>query len=207
MSSTNRGGERNASDYYRTPAWSIRQFLAAFSDDRHVLCTGVNPFVNPVTVLDPCAGGDARNEMAYPAAIEKWSQWHRPIITTCDIREDSRAEWKGDYLTTKYGPVGGTPFDIAITNPPFNLAMPIIQKCLNEVVSGGFVIMLLRLNYFGAQSRASWFRDNMPVACYVHSKRLGFTDDGKTDSIEYMHAVWQVGNHPKFTQLRILPAP
>lgn len=55
----------------------------------------------------------------------------------------------------------------------------------------GFVIMLLRLNYFGSQKREEFWEDNMPAKCYVHRKRMSFTDEGGTDSIEYMHAVWQ----------------
>lgn len=64
--------------------------------------------------------------------------------------------------------------------------------------------MLLRLNFFGGAKRLDWWHRNMPIACYVHSKRIGFTDDGKTDSIEYMHAVWVVGEQPRFTALRII---
>lgn len=30
------------------------------------------------------------------------------------------------------------------------------------------------------------------------------TPDGKTDSIEYMHAVWQRGESPRFTKMRVL---
>ena len=44
----------------------------------------------------------------------------------------------------------------------------------------------------------------MPVRCYVHSKRIGFTDDGKTDSIEYMHCVWHKATKPDATKLKVL---
>ncbi len=64
--------------------------------------------------------------------------------------------------------------------------------------------MLLRLNFFGSQERSTWFKSNMPVNCYVHSKRLKFTNTGGTDSIEYMHAVWVVGEYPAYTKLKIL---
>jgi len=89
--------------------------------------------------------------------------------------------------------------------------------------------MLLRLNFFGSDERSALFRVapphgfGMPVACYVHSKRMGFVpDDVKqrlqaeakaqgvkakgigTDSIEYAHFVWRSGFNPKFTQLRLI---
>jgi hypothetical protein len=44
----------------------------------------------------------------------------------------------------------------------------------------------------------------MPLFTYVHSERLGFTDDGRTDSIEYMHCLWQRDHFPAKTQLCVL---
>jgi hypothetical protein len=44
----------------------------------------------------------------------------------------------------------------------------------------------------------------MPVYCYVHSKRLKFLDTGGTDSIEYMHTIWQKNANPLFTKLRVI---
>ena len=40
----------------------------------------------------------------------------------------------------------------------------------------------------------------MPKYVFVHNRRMSFAEDGKTDSIEYMHAVWQKGYRSKFTQ-------
>ncbi len=49
--------------------------------------------------------------------------------------------------------------------------------------------MLLRLNYFGGKVRSKLWEEHMPKYCFVHNKRISFTDDGKTDSIEYCHMV------------------
>ena len=62
--------------------------------------------------------------------------------------------------------------------------------------------MILRLNFFGSQSRQKFFAENMPKYCFVHSKRISFFPEdfeldgkvykkGSTDSIEYAHFVWQ----------------
>jgi hypothetical protein len=70
--------------------------------------------------------------------------------------------------------------------------------------------MLARLNFFGAQKRAPWFKENMPKWVYVHSKRMGFDPKkpSDTDSVEYGHFVWVKGESPEFTELRvILPPP
>ena len=231
MSSTNRknAAERNASDFYITPLPCIADFLKAFRDDYDTLKDETGLFdsdvVNPwgdaqITVLDPCAGGDAEYPMSYPEAIRLHSGWNYNDIDTCDIRDDSRAKFKGDYLT-RHECEGC--YDVAITNPPFNIALDVIKKTLADVHSGGWVIMLLRLNFFGSQERSEWFKDNMPLATYVHSKRISFVPEDRkkrinaeakasgiaakgigSDSVEYMHAVWNVGCHPQFTHLRII---
>lgn len=63
--------------------------------------------------------------------------------------------------------------------------------------------MLLRLNFFGSQQRLAFWNKTMPICVYVHSKRMKFTKKG-TDSIEYIHAVWQKGKYPVFTKLKVI---
>jgi hypothetical protein len=203
MSSTNRANAaaRHKSDYYVTPIPAIRDFLTATASPGFANLEHSADFCNHgVSVLDPCAGGDASHPMSYPAALAD-SGWIVRSLDTVDCREDSLAQFKCDYLTR---PAPETLYDVAITNPPFNLALPIINKCLSEVRRGGLVIMLLRLNFFGSQERSAWFKDHMPAATYVHSKRMRFADTSGTDSIEYMHAVWVVGQSPSYTQLRLI---
>lgn len=112
--------------------------------------------------------------------------------------------------------------NIIITNPPFAIATDIIEKALQDVDDDGYVIMLLRLNFFGSQSREWFFKKYMPEWAFVHHIRIGFTDKkdkdgytifdkggvpkrGSTDSIEYMHAVWHKSNlKPKYTKLVLI---
>lgn len=194
MSSTNRSKarEKHVSDYYVTPVADIKSFIKALVDDG---MSGI--FNQKYRILDPCAGGDEKHPMSYPDALRRMN--FKGQIDTMDIREDSRADIKADYLETKV-----EPYDVIITNPPFNLALEIIEKSLNDVKVGGYVIMLLRLNFFGSQKRREFFEKHMPAYCYVHSKRLKFMDTGGTDSIEYMHAIWFKDANPRYTQLRII---
>lgn len=203
MSSTNRSAAREThiSDYYVTPVGSITDFLEAFANDAQVLFPDQDYRGSSLVALDPCAGGDTKHPMSYPTALRASKYWGFDRIDTVDIREDSLAEVKADYLQL---PDRGGSTDLIITNPPFNIALPIIKKSLVDVGENGLVIMLLRLNFFGSKERKPFFQENMPVACYVHSRRMRFTNTTGTDSIEYMHAIWQKGNHPKFTQLRII---
>ena len=195
MSSTNRGASRNANDYYATPIRDIITFLDEFAM--------VEPGItnqHDLRILDPSAGGDYLSEMSYPEALDVMGIPKEGILTI-DIREDSKAQFKGDYLCM--APFSRSP-DIIITNPPFTLALPFIKKALSEVISGGFVIALLRLNFFGSQSRYPFWKENLPKYCFVHHKRISFTPNGKTDSIEYMHAVWERDLKVDFTKLKVI---
>ena len=193
MSSTNRSDARlsHISDYYVTPVDKITEFL-------NVFCKYENVFPRDnVKILDPCSGGDSKNCMSYPIALNLLNVTG---VDTVDIREDSQAQIKGDYLTLD---LKGK-YDVIITNPPFNVSKDIILKALNDVKDNGFVIMLLRLNYFGGKVRQDLWTNHMPKYCFVHNKRISFTDNGKTDSIEYCHMVWQKGHTPEFTKLQVL---
>lgn len=199
MSSTNRSAARSKhiSDYYKTPVASISDFLMEFFDDNPEL-----DFIGRENILDPCAGGATNpyQSMSYPEALAFYTTYKPAMVTTVDNREDSLAQIKDDFLfwepDREYGCI--------ITNPPFNIALDVIQKALRIVKEGGLVIMLLRLNFFGSRERKNFFQDNMPVFSYVHSRRMKFTNTTGTDSIEYMHSVWIKGLKPKFTKLRVI---
>lgn len=191
MSSTKRGSVREVSDYYYTPVPHVVDFLKALVE--------VEPTALNGKVLDPCAGGDAQVPMSYPAALVQMGVPEERIFTL-DIREDSPAQFKGDYLQA----AAQTDFNLVITNPPFALAQEIISKALRETPQGGYVAMLLRLNFFGSQKRQAFWSTNMAKHCFVHSHRIKFRNTKTTDSIEYMHCVWQVGYHPEHTMLRII---
>lgn len=174
MSSTNRGGIREVSDYYVTPIRDIVKFLVSWEDF---------PIIGPVSsILDPCAGGDALNEMSYPLALSGFGL----NCDTIDIREDSKAAQVGDYLRIDCN----DKYDLIITNPPFSLAQEIARKAIAEVRPNGFVVLLLRLNFFGSQKRFSFWQNYPPYGIFVHSQRMSFTG-GTTDSIEYMHCIWK----------------
>lgn len=196
---------KDKSDYYITPLWAVRQFLKAYED-----VTGYMSYLQdqsyedgPVIILDPCAGGDEKHPMSYPTVLRE--DWEIDPITI-DARPNSRAEIIADYLETDVI----EKFDLIITNPPFIIIEDIIEKALSDCKDGGHVVMLARLNYFGAQKRAVGFQENMPKYVFVHSKRMGFDPENPsdTDSVEYAHFVWIKGEQPDFTELRvILPPP
>lgn len=191
MSSTSRGSLRSEYDYYTTPHYAIHEFIECAKSNTNIFSE-----MESKKILDPCAGGSPSSVMSYPECLSKYGA----KVFTVDIRDDSLANQKGDYL--KLNAKGA--FDMIITNPPFNISMEVIQKAILDVKDGGIVIMLLRLNYFGSKARREFFDKNMPNYAFVHSKRMSFSNNGKTDSIEYMHSVWIKGGSTNFTKLYLI---
>lgn len=187
MSSTNRGSERSPQDYYYTPIPTIQDFWKKF-------CLIENKTIDDFPViLDPCAGGDEKRPCAYPEALKifmfnKDDQEAFARFFTVDIREDSKATYKCDYLSDSFGE-----YTLIISNPPFSLFEQFVRKSLTELTKNGYLIYLLRLNAAGGQKRrVEFWNDNKPKAIYIHSKRPSFCK-GSTDSNEYAHFVWQKG--------------
>lgn len=143
-------------------------------------------------------GGDKKHDMSYPSVLKEYGFTN---VTSFDIRKDSKADRICDYLSEDL--TNSTP-SIIITNPPFNLAMDIIKKGLHDVDDCGFVIMLLRLNFWGSKAREQFFKENVPRYCLIHPRRMSFTDNGQTDSIEYAHFVWQKGYTFDFCKTKLL---
>lgn len=199
MSSTNRSNarEEHVADYYVTPVKDIEKFLIEFSKETpNLRWIGEN-------ILDPCAGGDAKHDMSYPKAIYN-TYYTDSNIVTFDIRQDSLATIICDYLKTDVHDILGKNPQIIITNPPFNQALPIIQKALQDVEDGGYVIMLLRLNFLETKTRKEFFDNYMPQYIFVHHQRMSFIEGKGTDSVAYAHYVWQKGNYPDFARVKVI---
>lgn len=79
--------------------------------------------------------------------------------------------------------------DVIITNPPFSLAMEILEKSMKIVSEKGKVILLLRLGFLASDKRFDFMRGNPPTDMFVLHKRPSFTGKG-TDSQEYGWFVW-----------------
>ena len=191
MSSTNRGGHRTKWDYYVTPKYAIRDFLENFTQQITLEKNAL--------ILDPCAGGSKTEDMSYPKVLKEFGFNN---IKTIDIREDSMADTKNDYMKC----VIAFPPKMIITNPPFDKSIEIIQKALDDVEDGGYVVMLQRLNFMGGKTykKVFWDEVGLPQYIFVHRARMGFTGDGKTDSIEYAHYVWKKGFSPEFSNIKII---
>ncbi len=190
MSATNRAAIRHDNDYYLTPMQTVKDFFTVF----RLLEPAFN--LSRARVLDPAAGGDTNNPMPYPLYL---SAIGNKTVTTLDIRKDSKAAIKQDYLQWKRI----KKYDAVFTNPPFEAAIAFITKALSDVKEGGFVGMLLRLNFLGSLKRKSFWLQHMPKWIIVHARRPSFIKGGN-DSAEYAHIVWQKGYTPTQSRLVIV---
>lgn len=160
MSSTNRGYDRHKADYYVTPSYVVNEFLEEFNKKEKI--EGL--------VLDPCCGGSEKDDPTYLKVLKEKGY----NIVGLDIREDSKADKIVNFLEDfEYGK---SP-NVIISNPPFYLAKEFIEKSQSIVKNKGFVIMLLRLNFFGSKGRRDFFENNMPKYCFIHHKRISFIPD------------------------------
>ena len=129
MSSTNRSNERKAheADYYVTPKEPIK---AAFD----FLFGNLEGF-KPVRGFDPAAGGNKETMTMHPYGMpypEEMKERGMQSIWTVDIRKDSLADFKEDFLNDE--------------------EMEMFIGMLDE---GGVMMMLLRLNFLGGQKKES----------------------------------------------------
>jgi hypothetical protein len=188
MSSTNRGAERNKDDYYYTPISTIQDFWRKFCEVEGKSIEDFN------LIFDPCAGGDENRPCAYQTALKTFDYEPDDQIKdfrfwTNDIRENSKATYKKDYLTQRINGI----YSLIISNPPFNLFENFVKKAIIELNINGYLIFLLRLNAVGGQKRQIEFWNKYkPKSIYIHSKRPCFIKGG-SDSCEYAHFVWQNG--------------
>lgn len=196
MSSTNRGGQRSTADVYNTPPWCLHRFL-----DEYHRPAEVDPWPNLPggRWLEPCAGdGEIIRTINSRRSDIQWS--------ACELREEMRPVLRplvppttssgpnflimGDLLEVRLEDFGGKKFDVAITNPPFRIALPIVKKCM-ELAK--MTVMLLRLNFWGSDERQEFMARFPPTTLVLPNRPMfALNKEGKpgSDSPEYAFMVW-----------------
>ncbi len=222
MSATGRGAVRDARDFYRTPAWSVRAIL---------------PFLpTSGTIMEPGCGDGAILEALIDAGVPRSRLYavelDPGLAADCEERTGIEVE-VADFLREPMPGAG-----LVIGNPPFGIAQEFVEKAL-EIVdpTKGTVCMLLRLNWFGGGERAPFHRA-APADLYVLPRRPSFcasitckkkcgwqisiavdADKPKkcaacgeavtvttTDATEYCWAVWRPGGGGRWFVLECEPA-
>lgn len=206
---------RSKFDYYRTNPKDVETFLNSF-------ITRNNYSFRDKLILDPCAGGDHKYDMPYPLTLKKFGVKEENILTI-DIREDSKANQKLDYLSLSAS--FSNEIDLIISNPPFELAQEFILqsfRILNNSIKkeSKFIIFLLRLPFLESLDRFEFNKRFTPNQIYVYHNRLSFFPEnteveakngtkkvikaGSTDSCAYAHFVWDVNNKVSESRLFLI---
>lgn len=125
--------------------------------------------------LDKCTVWECAAGEGHMANVIR--QYGHEVIET-DIKED--------FLKTSI------PCDAIITNPPFNLSAQFIAKAVSEAPT---VAMLLKSQYWHANSRLKLFRELTPAYILPLTWRPNFTQQPKASpTMEVAWSVWQWGS-------------
>ena len=159
MSSTARGAIRIENDFYETPSWTIRAILRELGD------------IAPTRILEPMAGrGAIVRELIkkWPSASIEANELDRGRFEIVHKVNSSGPTYNYDFLDPHAG--NETTFDLGITNPSFELAIPTAQKMFMLCRE---TVLLLRLNMLGSMER-SYFWQLKPADVFVLPKRPSF---------------------------------
>lgn len=164
---TGAGGHRRTDDFYATPPEATRALLAveAFDGD----------------ILEPACGDGAMARVLQQAGY---------AVTATDLVDRGYGRGGHDFLWPAY------PFRAAnvVTNPPFKLAAPFVEKALT--VCTGKVAMLLRLTFLESQERALLLPKTPLARVWVFPRRLTFRIPERAEQGSGMLAfAWFVWDH------------
>jgi hypothetical protein len=163
MSSTGRGSERVADDFYETPGWVTRAIV---------------PHLGPLEgrrILEPSAGRGAivRELLRAGADNHKLVRVERDEARADALLHDAPAGAMqvvlGDFLSV---PIGT--FDVITMNPPFSAAQEHVEHALSLLAPGGRCAALLRLAWCTGAKRAP-FRKRYPFSMFPLASRPSFT--------------------------------
>lgn len=164
-------------DFYPTPAAVAVDALEHLPSD-----------FKPECVLDPGAGTGVWGRAARQL-------WPTTTITGVDLRPVARPAaynfwFNEDFLLTDSAPA----FDLVVGNPPYKYTEQFVRHSMSLLENGGYLVFLLRLSFLEGQSRQrGLWRHYPPRRVVVCSKRVSFTDDGRTNATAYAYFIWQRG--------------
>lgn len=137
------------------------------------------------SILDPSAG-DARMLKYILEKYPGYKKFHRIL----DIRFEEKQVWNTqswiheNYVTREICNFLDADitmkFDTMITNPPFSLAIPFVEKGLKHCED---VFILQRSNWLGTQKRSEWLSKSLLKTVYIIPKRPVWEIDNKTNNV------------------------
>ena len=120
----------------------------------------------PRTIWEPAAGDGA--------IVRPLEESGRTVIAADLVDRGAGYRSGADYLLE---PVPAEAQGI-VTNPPYKLALPFVQKALSDVPYSAW---LLRINFLESTRRLPFFRQHPPARVWVSSRRLPMMHRGGWD--------------------------
>lgn len=152
MSQRDSGYERRERDLYETPEWVTEVLCQHFYHSGWGLGCVWEPAAGSGKMLDVLAKY-ADPGCAFGSDIEP----QRAGMLRSNFLTDLPPLWRGPAGQREFGEFGAI-----ITNPPYDLATPFIERALHHFKGRGArkIAMLLRTDFDHAKSRVHLFRDN-----------------------------------------------
>lgn len=172
-------GERNDHDYYETPPWMVASLLAYHPIERQAL------------ILEPCCGDGSIVRALRASGFSR--------ILTNDLDERHEASRHRDATALEFWEMKTIAnVDWVITNPPFNVAIHILeQACLVAKVGVAFLLRKTFLEPTGredmpkASDRGPWLHIHPPTQV-IGLPRHSFRGKG-SDSVSCDWMIWRAG--------------
>lgn len=143
------------------------------------------------SVLDPCAGGSLNTPNSVMPYAETAKQYGA-VVDTLDIRNESLAWKKGDFINDDLGAMfGKDQWDLIVSNPPFSMYRKFVEKALKHAKVVCFLLPLQvtepRIRTF--KEDIAWWKKHKPMYCLEH-KRLKFGGSKASAFQQYGHFIW-----------------
>lgn len=161
---------RRKNDFYPTPEWAAKELVDQLLIDY--------PCYGNVFVWEPCAGDGALLPQLNRLGMV-WTNDINPAMNADTHMDATKADmWHPNFPRAGF----------VITNPPFNQALPIVQRGVEKAQYAA--AFLLRLSFLEpTYERGAWLKNNPPTRLIV-LPRISFTGDGKTDSVTCAWMIW-----------------
>lgn len=181
--------KRHAWDEYRTPVIDVRKSYEVLLQHSADLANKRCPIILDIGAGETGVWGKVAREF-----------WPSATIVGVEIQPFEQAkeyDWwfQDDFIEWSKAQLDGF-FDLVIGNPPFYCCNQIVQEGLRLLSNSGTLTMLLRLGFAAGQKRRDeLFKVHPPRMVSVFSKRISFTQDGRTDARDYALFQWHKGHN------------
>lgn len=188
--------ERIKNDAYYTPKWAIERLMERLPADTPLGGKWLEPCAGHGKIIEVVNTMCLENDIDQPEwfAVDIGSECLPSLTEVVDPFDIEIA----DFLVFTEGS-NERIWDVSISNPPYSIAMDIIEACFRV---SKCVIMLLRVSILESEDRADWMKANPPDV-YVLPNRPSFAHGG-TDNCAYAWMIWYPGQVREFGKLCVL---